>query len=314
MKHSVKMAIRKYAQHNPWFLKLYGKASRIKTKASSTLTDEQFLKRTFLENTGKELKLGNPQSFSEKIQWLKLYDRNPLYTTMVDKYAVRDYIKSRTDELSLIPLLGVWDSFEEIDFSTLPQQFVLKCNHDSGSVIICKDKATLDMKAANRSLSLALKQNYYYVGREWPYKNVKPRIIAEQFMVDDSGEGLRDYKFFCFNGEPRFLYVGQGLTADHSLKIDFYDMDWQPTPFYRLDYERLGDIPKPSNFSQMVEMARALSKDIPFVRVDIYSINGKAYFSEFTFFPGGGHIPFEPKEYDMIIGSWLKLPKNRRLG
>ena len=307
MKYELKMCLRSLSYKNSLLSIIYHKASAIKTIMNKNISDEEYLKKQFKENTGKDLNLDDPRTFNEKLQWLKIYDRNPLYTILTDKYAVRDYIANKIGEEYLIPLFGVWERFEDIDFNKLPNEFVLKCNHDSGSVVLCKDKNNFNVESARKKLSNALNRNYYYESREWPYKNILPKIIAEKYMTDEFGYGLKDYKFFCFNGEPKFLYVGQGLTSDHSLKIEFYDMDWNKMPFYRTDYKRLGDVPRPSCLEDMINIAKILSEGIPFVRIDLYNVYDKIYFSEFTFSPAGGHLPLEPDKYNDIIGSWVKL-------
>lgn len=272
------------------------------------LPDKLFLKVLYKNRLGKKLILDNPTTFNEKIQWLKLYDRNPAYTQMVDKYAVRECISNIIGEEYLIPLIGVYDSFDEIDFNQLPQQFVLKCTHDSGGLVICKDKELLDIEAAKKKINKCLKRNYYYHGREWPYKNIKPRIICEKYMVDESGTELKDYKFMCFNGKAKCLFVCLNRNSLTGLNVDFYDMDWKPMPFER-HYPSSGKpIPKPKTFDKMVEFAERLSNGIPFVRVDFYEANDQLYFGELTFHPGSGYEEFTPESYDSLLGSWLKCP------
>lgn len=272
--------------------------------------DEFYIKLQFKNFVGKELDLNNPSSFNEKMQWLKLYDRNPLYTNLVDKYEVRKYISEKIGEEHLIPLLGVYDSFEEIDFDQLPNQFVLKPTHTSGDIFICKDKSKINYGHLRKKVNKWLKRKYYYEHREWPYKNIKPRIICEKFMVDESGSELKDYKIFCFNGEPKCLFVALERHSESGMKMDFYDMDWNLLPFER-EYPRSGKkIPKPKSFDQMVEFAKLLSKDLPFVRVDFYDVNGHLYFGELTFYPGSGLEKFSPEKYDYLLGSWLTLPEN----
>ena len=269
------------------------------------LPDEIFLKLRYRLELGKKLNLENPQSFNEKLQWLKLYDRNPEYTKMVDKYEVRKYIAEKIGEEYLIPLLGVWDSFDEIDFDKLPNQFVLKCTHDSGGLVICKDKSNLDIKAAKKKINKCLKRNFYYLSREWPYKNVKPRIIAEKFMVDESGTELKDYKLFCFNGEPKALFVA--TDRPHDTKFDFFDMEFNHLPFTNGHPNAAKEIKKPEGLSEMAELAKKLSKGMKQVRIDFYDINGKVYFGEITFFHWSGMVPFDPEEWDYKWGDMIKL-------
>lgn len=273
------------------------------------MDDEAYLKRKYRACMGKELNLGSPQTFNEKLQWLKLHDRKPEYTTMVDKYAVKRYVADIIGEEYIIPTLGVWNHFDEIDFDKLPNQFVLKCTHDSGGIVICKDKNKLDLKSAKKKIEKSLKQNYYWSGREWPYKDVKPRIIAEEYMIDESGYELKDYKFFCFNGEPKMMFIATDRGSD--TKFDFYDMEFNHLPFTNGHPNANKQIKKPKNYSTMLALSAKLSFGIPHVRVDFYNINGKIYFGELTFFHWSGLVPFEPEEWDYKLGSWLKLPERK---
>ncbi len=284
-------------------LVLWGKTNTDK------LSDEKFLKTKFHLAMGKKLDLENPQTFNEKLQWIKLYDRNPLYTKLVDKYLVRDYIKEVLGEEYLIPLIGAWDSPDEIDFDALPDKFVLKCNHNSGlGMCICKDKSKLDIEKVKEELRKGMAQDYYLTQREWPYKDVPRKIIAEEFMIDNSGVGLRDYKFFCFNGEPKFLYLSEGLDNHDTAAISFLTLDWKQASYERCDYKPFKVLPeKPSQFDKMVEIAKKLSSGFDFLRVDLYEINGRVYFSELTLFTGAGFTPFKDEASDYEIGSMLKL-------
>lgn len=250
--------------------------------------------------------LEHPKTFNEKLQWLKLNDRHEEYTRLVDKYEVKEYVSDLLGEEVIIPTLGVWDRFEDIDFEELPDQFVLKTTHDSGGVVVVRDKSLMDKKAAKKKLEKSLRHNYYREHREYPYKNVKPRIIAEKFMVDESGTELKDYKFFCFGGEVKFLFVATDRPFDTHL--DFFDADFNHLPFKRGHSWAKMQLRRPDNFEEMKRMANVLSKDMPFVRVDLYNIKGKIYFGELTFFPASGNVPFEPAEWDEKIGSWLRLP------
>lgn len=274
------------------------------------MKDEKYLELLYWLVTDNKLNLENPKSYNEKIQWLKLYDRKPLYTKLVDKYEVRKYIAEEIGEEHLIPLLGVWDNFDDIDFDLLPNQFVLKCTHDSGGLVICKDKSKFNKKSARKKIKASLKRNYYFPAREWPYKNVNPRIIAEKYMSEPSSEGLTDYKFFCFNGNPEFLYVSRGLENHSTASISFLSMDGKFMPFKRKDYKNFDTLPKmPVNFEYMIMLVKKLARQInsPFIRVDLYEISGKVYFSELTFSTCGGMIPFDPPEYDIKIGKMLDL-------
>ncbi len=274
------------------------------------MPDKWYLKFFFKINMRKKLNLEYPYTYNEKIQWLKLYDRNPLYNKLVDKYEVKKYVADLIGYEYIIPSIDVYDKFEEIDFDKLPNQFVLKCTHDSGGLVICKDKNNFDKEMARKKIKKSLKNNYFYNGREWPYKNVKPRIIAEQYMKDDTNNFLTDYKFFCFNGEPKYLYVSEGLDNHSTARMDFFDMDFKPAEFYRPDYARLQHMPtKPTNFEKMKEISRKLSKDMSFVRVDLYEIDQKIYFSELTFSPCSGYMRIKPEEWDLKLGNMLNLPK-----
>ena len=274
-------------------------------------SDEAFLKNEYRAYMKKELNLENPETYNEKLQWLKIHNRKPEYTTMVDKYESKNYVAGILGEEYIIPTLGVWERFEDINFDELPEQFVLKCTHDSGGLAICTDKAKFDKEKARKKIKRSLKRNFYWSGREWPYKNVKPRIIAEKYMEDGKTEsGLTDYKFFCFNGETRMLYVSQGLSNHDTAGISFYDMEGKEMPFHRSDYRQISDYKMPDNFDAMKKIADRLAKEInaPFVRVDLYSVGDKIYFSEISFFPNSGFVPFEPEEWDRKLGDWIKLP------
>lgn len=256
--------------------------------------------------------LDNPKTYSEKIQWLKLYDHNPLYTILVDKYAVKDYVANIIGEEYIIPTLGVWDTFDEIDFDKLPYQFVLKCTHDSGGLIICKDKSRLDIKSTKKKLQKCLRHNYYYDGFEWPYKNVPHRIIAEKYMEDAETKELRDYKFFCFEGEVKWMFIATDRQNREEPYFDFFDMDFNHLHIKQGHPNAPITPAKPLCFELMKELASKLSKGLPQVRVDFYEVDGKVYFGELTFFHHGGWTPFEPEKWDEIFGNEIKLPKKRK--
>lgn len=275
------------------------------------ISDEQFLKKVFEVKLNKDLDLNNPKTFNEKLQWLKLNDRCPEYTIMVDKYLVRDYIARKLGEEYLIPLLGVWDSPEEIDFTMLPDQFVLKCNHNSGlGMCICKDKSSLHIESVKKELKKGLAQNYYLEGREWPYKNVPRKIVCEKFMTDNSGE-LADYKIHNFNGEPKVILVCTNRFSKDGLREDFYSDKWEHLPVKRPGCPNAeASLEKPAELDEMLRLSRILAKDIPFLRTDFYVINGRIYFGELTFYPASGFAAFEPESYDELFGGWIKLPVN----
>lgn len=272
---------------------------------------EEFLKRRYRLELGKELNLMNPVTYTEKLQWLKLYDHRPEYTRMVDKYEVKQYVAERLGEEYVIPLLGVWEQVEDIDFEMLPDRFVLKTTHDSGGIVVCKDKSKLDIPAAKKRLKHFLKRNYYDYNREWPYKNVKHRIIAEKYMEDSRSGELRDYKFFTFGGEPRVLYIAQGRGRGEPTTADFFDMEFNHLQL-TIDHD-MADVPpeKPERFEEMKRMAALLSQGTPQLRVDFYEVDGQLYFGEMTFFHCSGLIPFHPEEWDRIFGDWVELPPKR---
>lgn len=276
------------------------------------MTDEDFIRKKWKIRMGYNIDLSNPQTFNEKLQWLKLHDHNPIYCTMVDKYEVKEYVGKIIGNDHIIPTLGVWDRFEDIDFNALPGQFVLKCTHDSGGLVIVKDKSKLNIEFARKKINQSLKKNYYYVGREWPYKHLLHRIIAEKYMVDESGEQLRDYKVLCFNGEPKLIEYHQGRFTDHQTQ-DFYDTEWNLTtisqtgnPHYQINKN---PSPSPKRLKQMLELSEILSKGIPHIRVDWYCIEDKLFFGELTFFDGDGFEPFDNPDDDLMLGSWITLPK-----
>lgn len=274
------------------------------------MDDEKYLRLIFNARMGHPLNLENPVTFNEKLQWLKLHDRNPIYPKLVDKYEVKKYVAEKIGEQYIIPTLGVWDRFEDINFDELPQQFVLKCTHDSGGLVICKDKSSFDYEAAKKKIEASMKRNFYYHGREWPYKNVKPRIIAEKYMEDSSTKELRDYKIFTFDGVAKALFIAtdrQDPTTD--TKFDFFDADFVHLPFTN-GHPNAAVMPsKPESFEQMKILAEKLAEGIPHVRVDFYEVNGKPYFGEMTFSHWSGFTPFDPEEWDTTFGEWLKLPQ-----
>ena len=269
--------------------------------------DERYIKKEYYLNTNKELDLNCPRTFNEKLQWLKLHDRKSIYTTMVDKAEAKKYVANIIGEEYIIPTIGINDKFDEIDFDKLPNQFVIKCTHDSGGVVICKNKAALDIEATKNKINKFLKRKYYYAHREWPYKNVKPRIIVEKYMEDMKNKSMRDYKFFCFNGRPKVLYVSVGSHSENQ-KIAFFDMNFKYMPIKRKDYENFHVIPKkPKNFDEMKRLSSKLSDGIPHLRVDWYEINGKLYFGELTFTTCAGYIPFVDSGWDKKLGELMDL-------
>lgn len=271
------------------------------------LPDSFILKLKYRLRMKKKLNLDNPITFNEKLQWLKLNNRKNEYTTMVDKYEVKSYVEKKIGEKYIIPTLGIWEHFDEIDFAILPNQFVLKCTHDSGGLVIVRDKTKMNIANIRDVIEKSLKRNFYYLGREWPYKNVKPRIIAEKYMTDN-GEDLEDYKIFDFNGVPKVILVCRDRFKNAGLTEDFYSDEWEHLDIERPNHPNAGEnIPRLAQLEEMLEFARLLSKDIPFVRTDFYTINHKVYFGELTFYPAGGFEGFRPEEWDKKLGDWLIL-------
>lgn len=285
------------------------------TGALNFLPEKSVVKILWWTKTGKWLDVGNPKTFNEKLQWLKINNHNPKLTTLVDKYLVRGYIRDLLGEEYLIPLIGCWDNLDEIDFDSLPDQFVLKCNHNAAiGLCVCRDKKVLNADKVKKELRRGLSSNFYYSSREWAYKNVQRRIICEKYMEDGSGNGLRDYKFFCFNGEAKFIYISEGLENHETARISFYGFDGKEMPFHRRDYRQFSVTPAfPDNIQEMIEIANKIASQLageiglPFARVDLYSIQGKTYFSEITLYPNSGYIPFEPGIWDEKIGEWIDL-------
>lgn len=271
------------------------------------LPDEEFLKRSYKARFGKELDLENPKSYNEKLQWLKLYDRKPEYTRMVDKYEAKQYVAELVGEDCIIPTLGVWDRFEDIDFDSLPNKFVLKTTHDSGGVVICKDKASFDMQKAKERLDASLKNDFYLRHREWPYKDVKPRILAEQY-IEDMNE-LVEYKFFCFDGKAKMILVCKGTAHSGERTNDYCDLALNRFPFTSLNPNSTGELPVPKELPELIAFAEKLSQGIPQLRVDTYLADGKIYFGELTFFHNGGFCKMDPAEWDEKIGAWITLPE-----
>ena len=289
-------------------LRIYRK---ICTLGMKILPDKLYLSLLYEVRTGKKINWKNPKSFNEKLNWLKLYDRRPEYVKMADKYEVRDYIKEKLGDGYLIPVLGVWDNVEEIDFSKLPEQFVLKCTHDSASVVICKDKNQFDKEVAVRKLKASMDTNYFYPSREWPYKEIKPRVIAEQYMVDESHTELKDYKIYNFGGKPELIQVDFGRFTHHERNL--YSTQWEYID-EQIEYPKnpAVQITRPDNLEEMLECARKLSEGMPSVRTDFYSINGKTYFGEITFYQEAGFGKFEHERYERKLGDMIQLPAKRQ--
>lgn len=282
-------------------------------KVARLLPDKPYLSLKFYKEFGRFPNWKNPQTFNEKLQWLKLYYRKPEFTLMVDKYEVKEYVKKEIGDEYVIPTLGVWDKPEDIEWDVLPNQFVLKTTHGGGNegIVICRDKSSFNKDNSIRKLNKNLCTDLYTIWREWPYKNVQKRIIAEKYMQDESGYELKDYKFFCFGGIPHFIQLDFDRFTEH--KKNLYSLDWELLPF-EFNYPRHPEclFQRPKGLNKMIEVAKKLSKGIPFVRVDLYNINGDIFVGELTFFPAGGMGKFQPKEWDKKFGDMLILPKDVR--
>lgn len=285
------------------------------TRTGRLLSDELFLKLQYRCACGQGLNLKNPQSFNEKLQWLKIRDHNPLYTTLVDKASAKEYVKKILGDDHIIPTIAIYNCVDDIEWNRLPKQFVIKCTHDSGGNIICRDKQKLNIEAAKQKLADCMKKNFYWNSREWPYKDIKPRIIVEQYMSNYDSQGkpteLTDYKFFCFNGIPKALFIATDrYNPNEETKFDFFDMDFNHFPFRGGHPNSAKPILKPDGFDEMKKIAMQLSKSFPHVRIDLYNINGHIYFGEFTFYHWGGMMPFIPNKWNYIFGSWLEIGNN----
>ena len=276
-----------------------------KIKILHLLPDKAYLKLRFRVKLHKKLDLKNPKTFNEKLQWLKLYNRNPEYTKMVDKYEVKNYVADIIGEEYIIPTFGIYDKFEDINFDRLPKQFVIKCTHDSGGIVICRDKDKLNIEEAKNKIEKSLKNNYFYHGREWPYKSVKPRIIIEKYMFDKNFEELKDYKLFTFNGIPKIILV----CSERSKELK---ETWFNDKFEKLDLMEGGhgvdsNLNRPRKLKEMIKLSEELSHNIPFVRVDFYEIGDRVYFGEMTFYPASGFEDFNPEKWNDIMGNFITL-------
>lgn len=271
------------------------------------MDDKKYMQKCFKKVMGYELNLENPQTFNEKLQWLKLYDRNEKYTQMVDKYEFKYYVTNIIDECHVIPTIGVWNNFDEIDFDTMPDKYVLKCTHDSGGVVIVKNNRILDKQAVRKKLEKSLKHNFFWGGREWPYKNVKPRIIAEQYLEVFEDRELVEYKIFCFNGIPQIVLVCKGNAHGEGRTNDFFYINFEHIPVKGTYPNSRENIEKPAEYEKMLELAKKISSGIPQVRVDFYLADGKIFIGETTFFHDGGYCKFDPPEWDMKFGQMIDL-------
>ncbi len=278
----------------------------LKYELGRFVPDKIYLAYRYKKRMGRKMNLDPPVTYNEKLNWIKLYDRNPQYTKLADKLAVREYVKDRIGGEYLVPLLGVWDKAEDIDFAKLPEQFVLKCTHDSESAVVCKDKSTLNTGEVRKQLSKALGINFYYYNREWMYKNVPRKIIAEEYLEDPVDKELRDFKFFCFDGVPKAMFIATGRGI-HETKFDFYDMEFNHLDFTQYYPNSDKPVRKPESFELMKELSAKLSRGLRHVRVDFYEVSRRVYFGEITFIHHGGNTPFVPEKWDYIFGEWLRI-------
>lgn len=266
--------------------------------------DKLYLSVLYRLRFGRRLNWRNPQSFNEKMSWLKLYDRRPEYTTMADKYAVKRFVAERIGWEYVVNNLVVAKKWNDINFDMLPNQFVIKGTHDSGGAFLCRDKTTFNYESVRKQVEKNLRKNYYYHLREWPYKNIEPRIIVDRFLDDHTGNELRDYKWWCFNGEPKYMYL---TIKSDTIYENFYDMDFRPVMIDHCFPRHQPEFECPSQFELMRQLAKKLSRGIPFVRVDFFQVEDKVYFGEFTFYDWGGMRPFQYPDMDRMLGNLLQL-------
>ena len=280
------------------------------------MSDKQFIRYYYRVKLGYWPNLEEPRTLNEKLNWLKLYDRNPLYHKLVDKYEVKSYVSERLGDDAVIPCYGVWDNFDDIDFDSLPDKFILKCTHVSGGLAICRDKATFDKAAAKNNIERALRNEYFMGHREWAYKDVKPRIIAEELVESLGKPDSIEYKLTCYNGRVAFFTICTGIAHVEFEKRmnDHFDREYNKLDWYAY-YKPAPKTPQiPDEMEKMIAYAELLAKDIPQVRVDFYNVDGKILFGEMTFYTWAGFIEFTPPEWDATLGSWLQLPTEKRLG
>ena len=291
----------------PWRLAASAKLHFV----SKLLPDKLYLYCMYRTYVGGKPNFDSPVTYNEKLQWLKLHDRDTRYIGMVDKYEAKRFAAERIGEGHIVKTYGVWNSFDEIDFDSLPNSFVLKCTHDSAGNVICRDKSTFDRRAAEKKIKFCLSRNYFYMGREWVYKNIPPRIIAEEYMEDSKTEELRDYKFFAFNGKVKALFIASERQKENEeTKFDFFDAEYNHLPVRNGHPNAEVPPEKPENFEKMKKLAEKLSEGSPHLRVDFYEVDGKIYFGELTFSHWSGMVPFEPEEWDKTFGDWIELPKH----
>lgn len=285
--------------------KVFMKLSRL----ASIIPDKQYISMVYRIRMGKSMNWRNPRSFSEKLQWLKVYYRKPELIRLVDKYEMKSYVEECLGPGYTVPTIGLWNSVDEIDFNALPNRFVIKCTHDSGSNILCKDKSKLDYERVKNKLKICLKNNLYYLSREWPYKNVQPRIIAEEYLEDKTRNSLTEYKLFCFGGTVKMVLICKGVAHTDNRTNDFCGVNLNRLPFTSLLPNSSEELEKPACYNELLECAAKLSKGLPQVRVDAYVVGDRIYFGELTLFHNSGLRKYEPDEWDYKIGEWLTLPE-----
>lgn len=290
---------------NLYFNKILSKLSPL------ILSDELYIRLKWLVTMDYPLNLKNPLSFNEKLNWLKLHDRRPSYISMVDKIAAKEYVASLIGASYIIPTLKIWDNVSDIQYDLLPERFVLKTNHDSGGVVVCSNKFLFDKEKASKILHKSLRRNFFYQGREWPYKMIEKKVFAEEYMEDSLTGEIRDYKFFCFDGEVKALFIATDRSKPGvETKFDFYDENFNHLDIINGHPNANTPPAKPRCFEEMKSVASVLSQGLPFIRVDLYEINGKVYFGELTFCHWGGFTPFVPRSWDYTFGEWISLPDN----
>ncbi|MCM1262183.1 MAG: glycosyl transferase [Butyrivibrio sp.] len=282
------------------------------TYLSKLIDDKKYIESLYFLYYKEKLNLKNPQTFNQKLQWLKLNDRKSIHTVMADKYEAKKLVTDLIGQEYVVPTLQVYENVEDIKLETLPDQFAIKCTHDSGSTFLCRNKANFKWNAIKKKLKKAVSTNYFYRAREWQYKDIRPRIIVEPLLEMQRGGGMADYKFYCFNGKPQFLYVSEGLDNHFTARISFLTLDWKFAEFRRTDYSDFDEIPqKPAAYEDMLSCAEKLCRNEKFVRVDFYCIGKQVFFSEFTFYPNSGFVHFEPQEYDLKLGEMLNIYDNK---
>ncbi len=283
----------------------------IKQTIMRLLPTKWWVKIDYRFHMGKSCDLKNPQTFNEKLCWMKVYYGSAERGGLVDKYLAKQYIADKIGPEYVVKTLGVWDRFGDIPFNDLPGRFVLKPGHTSGNVLICKDKSKLDLIALKKEVDRWMRRDFYHQGREPEYKNIKPHILAEELLAGKDGKEVPDYKFFCFDGIPRAVYLCEDRFGEEGVKLCYYDMQWNPLPFRKV-HTVLGEpIERPAAFDEMVRICKILSEGFPFIRLDMYDVQGKVYMGEMTFYPDSGVKAFENEDWDRMIGSWIKLPSKK---